>query len=101
MYTFCLKGFLQASYSLLLFLLLVRCLHLLRPFRFVRHFGRILSTSISSLLACWVSSSLFSLNANKFDFYSLNASLSINKVRNRAKFVMRQVSPCENIYSKA
>lgn len=64
LYTFCLKAFLQASYSLLLFLLLVRCLYLLRPFRFIRHFGRILSASTSSLLACGVSSSLFSLKAN-------------------------------------
>lgn len=45
---------LQVSYSLLLFLLVIRCLYLLRLFRSVSRLGRILASSAAPLLGCGV-----------------------------------------------
>ena len=46
---------LQTSYSLLLFLLVVRCVYMLRPFRFFARLGKVMSSAAYPLLACMVS----------------------------------------------
>ena len=46
---------LQASYSLLLFLLVVQCVYMLRPLRFFARLSKVLSSAAYPLLACLVS----------------------------------------------